>query len=137
MRPDFGGPLGLSPGESFALPAVAFTATAGDLDDGANQLHRYQRRYVVPRTQSNDPLLVQFNSWYPFPGKMQVDDMKRCADVAARWARKCLCWMPVGSAVRIGAANWGLDGNPEEFPHGIQELAQYVREQRHEVRHLG
>jgi hypothetical protein len=70
MRPDFGGPLELPPGESFALPLVAFTATAGNLDDGANQLHRYQRRYVVPRTKTNDPLLVQFNSWYPFPGKM-------------------------------------------------------------------
>ena len=70
MRPDFGGPLELAPGESFALPPVAFTATAGNLDDGANQLHRYQRRYVVPRTKTNDPLLVQFNSWYPFPGKM-------------------------------------------------------------------
>jgi alpha-galactosidase len=107
---------------------VAFTATGEDLDDGANQLHRYQRRYVVPRTKSNDPLLVQFNSWYPFPGKPQVDDMKRCADVAARlgaeafvmdagwfsskdWSRELGDWMP----------------NSQEFPHGIQELAQYVR----------
>ena len=74
MRPDFGGPLALSPGESFTLPAVAFTATAGDIDDGANQLHRYQRQFVVPQHPTNDPLLVQFNSWYPFPGK---DDGRR------------------------------------------------------------
>jgi alpha-galactosidase len=128
MRPDFGGPLELSPGESFALPPVAFTDTAGNLDDGANQLHRYQRRYVVPRTKTNDPLLVQFNSWYPFPGKMLVEDMKRCADLAAR----------LGAEVFVLDAGWfsGKDWsrelgdwthNPDEFPHGIQELSQYVR----------
>ena len=107
MRPDFGGPLELSPGESFALPAVAFTATGGNLDDGANQLHRYQRRYVVPRTKTNDPLLVQFNSWYPFPGKMQVDDMKRCADVAARLGAEVFV-LDAGLVQQqeLGAANW-------------------------------
>jgi alpha-galactosidase len=128
MRPDFGGPLGLSPGESFTLPAVAFTATAGDLDDGANQLHRYQRQFVVPRTPSNDPLLVQFNSWYPFPGKMLVDDMKRCADVAAKLGAEAF----VLDAGWFSGTNWGRElgdwtSNPQEFPHGIEELAQYVR----------
>lgn len=128
MRPDFGGPLELSPGESFALPPVAFTATGGNLDDGANQLHRYQRRYVVPRTKTNDPLLVQFNSWYPFPGKLQVEDMKRCADVAARMGAEVF----VLDAGWFSGKNWSRElgdwtPNPQEFPHGIQELAQYVR----------
>ncbi len=128
MRPDFGGPLLLSPGESFAVPAVAFTATAGDLDDGANQLHRYQRRYVAPRTKANDPLLVQFNSWYPFPGKMLVDDMKRCADVAARLGAEVF----VLDAGWFSGKNWGRElgdwtENRDEYPHGIQELSQYVR----------
>ena len=128
MRPDFGGPLGLSPGESFALPSVAFTATGGDLDDGANQLHRYQRRYVVPRTKTNDPLLVQFNSWYPFGDKLQVDDLKRCADVAARLGAEVF----VMDAGWFSGKNWEHElgdwtENPQEFPHGIQELAQYVR----------
>jgi alpha-galactosidase len=128
MRPDFGGPLELSPGESFALPTVAFTATAGDLDDGANQLHRYQRRYVVPRTKTNDPLLVQFNSWYPFPGKMLVEDMKRCADVAARLGAEVF----VLDAGWFSSKDWSRElgdwtENREEYPHGIQELSQYVR----------
>jgi alpha-galactosidase len=128
MRPDFGGPLGLSPGESFALPSVAFTATVGDLDDGANQMHRYQRRYVVPRTKTNDPLLVQFNSWYPFGDKLQVEDLKRCADVAARLGAEVF----VMDAGWFSGKNWEHElgdwtENPQEFPHGIQELAQYVR----------
>ena len=50
VRFDSGGCLTLAPGQRFELPAVAFTATKGDLDDAANQLHRYQREYVMPRT---------------------------------------------------------------------------------------
>ena len=130
MRPDFGGPLELLPGEAFVLPEVAFTATAGNLDDGANQLHRYQRRYVVPRTKTNDPLLVQFNSWYPFSGKPMVDDMKRCAEVAARLGVEVF----VLDAGWFSGKNWGRElgdwtPNPQEFPHGIQELSNYVRSQ--------
>jgi alpha-galactosidase len=128
MRPDFGGPLALPPRESFALPAVAFTASAGDLDDGANQLHRYQRQFVVPRTPTNDPLLVQFNSWYPFPGKMTAEDMKRCADVAAKLGAEVF----VLDAGWFSGKNWSRElgdwtPNAEEYPHGIEELAQYVR----------
>ena len=128
MRPDFGGPLELLPGESFALPAVAFTATSGDLDDGANQLHRYQRRYVVPRPETNDPLLVQYNTWYPFGDKLVLDDLKRCVDAAARLGAEVF----VVDAGWFSSKNWEHElgdwkENPEEFPHGLQELSQYVR----------
>lgn len=128
MRADFGGPLALSPGESFALPAVALTATAGDLDDGANQLHRYQRQFVIPRSPTNDPLLVQFNSWYPFPGKMTITDMKRCADVAAKLGAEVF----VLDAGWFSGKNWSRElgdwtPNMEEYPRGIEELAPYVR----------
>src|SRR5438067_1979102 len=40
---DFEGALALAPGASRNLPEVAFTASAGDLDEAANQMHRYQR----------------------------------------------------------------------------------------------
>ncbi len=128
MRQDFGGPLALSPGESFTLPPVAFTATPGDLDEGANQLHRYQRQFVVPRTPANDPLLVQFNSWYPFPGKMTVAEMKRCADVAAKLGAEVF----VLDAGWFSGKNWSRElgdwtPNMEQYPHGIEELAQYVK----------
>jgi alpha-galactosidase len=127
MLPDFSGPLALYPQESFALPAVAFTATAGDLDEGANQLHRYQRQFVVPRTPTNDPLLVQFNSWYPFPGKMTVEEMKRCAEVAAKLGSEVF----VLDAGWFSGKNWSRElgdwtPNAEEYPRGIQELAEYV-----------
>jgi alpha-galactosidase len=128
MRPDFGGPLALAPRESFPSPAVAFTATGGDLDDGANRLHRYQREFVIPRTPTNNPLLVQFNSWYPFPGKMTVAEMKRCADAAAGLGAEVF----VLDAGWFSSKNWSRElgdwtPNPQEYPHGIEELAQYVR----------
>lgn len=128
MRVDFGGPLTLDPHESFLLPSVAFTATAGSLDNGANQLHRYQRDFVVPRSRTNDPLLVQFNSWYPFPGKMSVEEMKRCADVAARLGAEVF----VLDAGWFSSKNWSRElgdwtPNRAEFPNGMTELADYVR----------
>lgn len=128
MRFDFDGPLQLAVGQSFEIPLVAFTATSGDMDDGANQLHRFQRQYVVPRTPTNNPLLVQFNSWYPFPGEMNVEQMKRCVDVAG----------PLGAEVFVLDAGWfssknwsrelgDWNVNPGAFPDGMEELARYVR----------
>lgn len=51
----YGGPALLAPGAPLSLPALAFTASTGDLDDIANQLHRHQRRYVVPRVTAKLP----------------------------------------------------------------------------------
>lgn len=128
MRFDSGQALALPPGQSLLLPQAAFTASAGDLDAAANQLHRYQRTYVIPRIRANDPLLVQFNSWYPSPGKMTVEQMRRCADIAAE----------VGAEVFVLDAGWfnkrnwsrelgDWEADPVAFPNGIQELARQVR----------
>ncbi len=128
MRFDYGGALRLEPSQSFSFPEVAFTSSAGDLDTAANQLHRYQQQYVIPRNPVNDPLLVQFNSWYPFPGKMTVSEMKRCADLAAQ----------IGAEVYVLDAGWynktdwstelgDYQADREAFPNGIHELANHVR----------
>jgi galactosylceramidase len=124
VRFDFGGSLTLAPGHSYAAPPVAFTATAGDLDDAANQLHRYQRRFVAAHPPGNGPLLVQFNSWYPFPGKLTIADMKRCLDVAAE----------LGAEVFVLDAGWfnkidwsgelgDWQADPVAFPNGLKELS--------------
>ena len=125
---DFEGALALRSGASRALPEVAFTATSGDLDDAANQMHRYQRQYVFPRTPTNDPLLVQFNSWYPFPGKMTVQQMKDCADVAAEMGSEVF----VLDAGWYNKKNWSSELGDYEadrvaYPNGIEELSRHVR----------
>ena len=128
MRFDGGGPVELEPGRTLELPAVAFTASAGDLDDAANQLHRYQRRFVLPRTPANDPLLVQFNSWYPFPGKLTAAEMKRCAEIAAKLGAEVF----VLDSGWYNKENWSRElgdyrPEPAKFPNGLQELARHVR----------
>jgi alpha-galactosidase len=127
MRFDFGGALALRPGESFTLPLAAFTASAGDLDDAANQLHRFQRQYVIPRTPTNDPLLVQFNSWYPFPGKPTVDQMKIYVDLVAQLGAEVF----VHDSGWYNKKDWSRElgdyvVNPAAYPKGLEELAQYV-----------
>jgi alpha-galactosidase len=127
IRFDFGGALTLPPGRSFETPPVAFTASTGDLDEAANHLHRYQREFIAARTPTNDPLLVQFNSWYPFQGKMTVGDMKRCADVAAELGAEVF----VLDAGWFNKTNWSAElgdwqADPVAFPNGLKELADHA-----------
>ena len=128
LRSDFGGPLALEPGRTFDFPRTSFSASTGDLDDASNNLHRYQRTYVFPRIASNDPPLVQFNSWYPFPGKLSVADLKRCADVAAELGAEVFVldagWFNKKDWSRE-LGDWQVDG--AAFPRGLQELSEYVR----------
>jgi alpha-galactosidase len=128
MRFDSGGVLTLAPGRRFELPAVAMTASAGSLDDAANHLHRYQREFVIASNPANQPPLVQFNSWYPFQGKLTIADTKRLADVAAG----------IGAEVFVLDAGWynqkdwsrelgDYKADPVGFPGGLAELGDYVR----------
>ena len=132
MRFDANGPLVLPPGGAFTLPMVAFTASAGDLDEAANQLHRFQHDFVFARTAANQPPLVQFNSWYPFPGPGTAADMKRCALVAA----------DLGTDVFVLDASWFSDDEKNWWanvgdwqpkasflPNGLGDLSQYVHAQ--------
>ena len=125
---DFEGPLTLAAKSERTLAEVAFTATRGTLDDAANQLHRYQRKFVYPKIAANDPLLVQFNSWYPFPGRMTVDEMKRCADIAAELGAEVF----VLDAGWYNKKNWSNELGDYQvdrvaFPKGLEELSKHVR----------
>ena len=129
MRFDANGPLVLPPGGAFTTPLVSFTSSAGDLDETANQLHRFQRDFVFARSAANQPPLVQFNSWYPFPGPGTVAEMKRCADVAAA----------LGAEVFVLDGSWFSDDEKDPLanvgdwepktsfrPNGLEELSEYV-----------
>ena len=129
LRPDGGGPLLLAPGTSFALPRLALTASSGDLDDVANQMHRYQRTYVSAPAPGNRPLLVQFNTWYPFGQDVDITKAKQAADAAAA----------IGAEVYIVDSGWYVDQDwvlelgdyqvsARKFPNGLEELSRYVRD---------
>src|SRR4051812_36120553 len=129
MRFDSGGPLTLPPGGAIDLPAVAFTATGGDLDDAANQLHRYQRRHVMLQAPGDGLPRVQFNTWYPYSDKLRPMELMRTVDVAAALG----CEVFVLDAGWFVGENWERelgDWKPAEnvFPGGLSAFAQYVRE---------
>lgn len=128
IRHDGGAPLSLAPGASFVMPRLALTASAGDLDDAANQMHRYQRSYVSPPAPGNRPLLVQFNTWYPFGQDVDVERAKQAADAAA----------VIGAEAYVIDSGWYVDRDwvlelgdyqvsRRKFPHGLEELADHVR----------
>jgi alpha-galactosidase len=127
---DADGPLTLAPHASRVLPEVAFTATAGSLDDAANQLHRYQNRYVIPTVATNNPLLVQFNSWYPFPGNPTTEAMKNYVSLAAKIGAEAF----VLDSGWYNKKDWSTElgdyqVNRNAFPNGLEELAKHVRAQ--------
>lgn len=127
VRHDLGGALTLAPGSSFDLPRAAFTASDGDLDDAANQMHRYQREYLFPRSTTNSPLLVQFNTWYPIGEKVSIETAKRYADAAAEIGTEAF----VVDSGWYSRADWtkelgDYEVNTEKFPRGLEELSDYV-----------
>ena len=131
-----GTPL-LAPGESLRLPAVAFTAGTGDLDDAANRCTATSAASSFPRTPTNDPLLVQFNSWYPFPGKMTVAEMKRSAEIAAEIGAEVFVLDAGWYNRRTGAANSATTRRTARpSPTASRNWPSRARA-RHEVRHLG
>ena len=128
IRHDGGGPLALAPGASFTTPRLALTASAGDLDDAANQMHRYQREWVSPPAPGNRPLLVHFNTWYPYGQDIDVERAKQAADVAAT----------LGAEAYVIDSGWYVDKDwvtelgdwqvsRRKFPRGVEELADHVR----------
>ncbi len=127
MHFDTGGVLTLAAGQRFELPGAAMTATSGDMDDAANQLHRYQRRFVVPAQPANRPPLVQFNTWYAYGEKLHLPELKRAVDAAAE----------VGAEVFVVDSGWysaqgwvrslgDYEVDPAVFPGGIGEFSAYV-----------
>ncbi|NUO62783.1 MAG: hypothetical protein HOQ12_04985 [Gemmatimonadaceae bacterium] len=128
LRHDAGGPLSLAPGASFTTPRLALTAAAGDLDDAENQMHRWQRSYVMPPSPGNRPLLVHFNTWYPYGQDVDLAKAKAAADVAATLGLEAYVidsgWY-VDSDWVMELGDWKV--SRRKFPHGLEELADYVR----------
>ena len=129
MHNDFGGPLTLAPGDTIALPRVVFTATIGNMDDAANQMHRYQRNFLVPRVKTNQPPMVQFNTWFPLGPKVDITNTIQAADGAAAAGAEVY----VLDSGWYGSGDWertlgDYEPDPRKFPRGLEELANHVHQ---------
>ncbi len=127
--PDAGLRHVLAPGESRELPEALVVRVAGDLDLATQRLHDIRRRLQVGDISA---IPVQFNSWYPYPGDPNVEDLKRLA-VTAR---------ELGCEVFVLDGGWHINENdtargdpwqstgdwlpnPRLFPNGLEELSEF------------
>lgn len=128
MRFDVGGPAPLAPGATIEIPMVAFTASTGDLDDIANQLKRYQRKYVIPTSPINDPLITQYNSFISLGRSPHINELKHFVDLAADIGLEAFgpdaSWAIKTKEGKTLYGEWIED--PVGFPNGLKELADYV-----------
>ena len=131
--PDAGFQTELRPGEAFALPSAVMLRVKGDLNAATQKLHDFRRGMQ----EAGRPLIpVQFNSWYPFPGKPQVDDLLTLLPAARDLG--CEVFVLDGGWYDNAAATpqddpWELTGDwlvhRGMFPNGLQELSTACRAQ--------
>jgi len=131
MRFDRREALTLTPAATFQTPEVAFTLGSDNLDKVANNLHHYQREYVIPGIQTNTPLLVEYNTWFAAPNKVYVNEIKRLVDSAA--ALGCEAFVLDAGWYNEQEKDWSAElGNwyptKSSFPNGLEELVNYVHQ---------
>ena len=107
----------LLPGETFEVPTVFVGCYQGDIDDGANQLHRWIEAHLRPPVHDERfPLLVN-NSW---GSGMAVDEMlaMKMIDDSAGLGLE-LFHIDAGWFRAVG--DWRVD--EKKFPHGLAPVA--------------
>jgi alpha-galactosidase len=107
----------LLPGETFEAPTVFVGCYQGDVDDGANQLHRWIEAHLLPPVHDERyPLLVN-NSW---GSGMAVDESlaKKMIDDSAELGLE-LFHIDAGWFRAVG--DWRAD--EKKFPHGLAAVA--------------
>ncbi|MGQ9698014.1 MAG: alpha-galactosidase [Armatimonadota bacterium] len=111
----------LHAGEVLQVPTVFIGAYRGEVDDGANRLHRYVERHIRPPVRDRSyPLLVN-NSW---GSGMAVDEAlaRRMIDDAAELGLE-LYHVDAGWYRTVG--DWHTD--LAKFPKGLEATAEYAK----------
>lgn len=110
----------LADGERFVTPTVFVGCYRGDVDDGANRLHRFVAAHLRPPvSDARYPLIVN-NSW---GGGMAVDEalaQRMINDSAALGVE--LFHIDAGWFRAVG--DWHPD--PAKFPHGLAPVSDYA-----------
>lgn len=120
--------LTLLPGKEVEMPEVAISGGYHSIDVAANNLHRYQREYLMNVPKTNDPMLVQFNSWFPLQIDVTAENLRPYVDAAADLGLEVFTidagWF-VKNTFEREVGDWKT--NLKKFPKGVGETADYVR----------
>ena len=107
----------LSPRETFEAPTVFVGCYQGDVDDGANQLHRWIEAHLLPPVHDQRyPLLVN-NSW----GSGMAVDEKLALKMIDDSAELGLELFHIDAGWFRAVGDWRAD--EKKFPHGLAPVA--------------
>ena len=117
----------LSAGGTLRLPTVLFGRFTGGLNAATQRLHDWRRAH---RPDPERPILVQFNSWYPYLGEPTEDAMLPLVPVAKRLG--CEVFVVDAGWFRTdegdSAENWesrtgDWRTSRTRFPNGLREIS--------------
>src|ERR1051326_4798870 len=110
----------LLPGETFETPSVFIGCYQGDVDNGANQFHRWIESHLRPPVHDDRyPLLVN-NSW----GSGMAVDEKLARKMIDDSADLGLELFHIDAGWFRGVGEWFPD--EKKFPHGLAAVADYA-----------
>lgn len=119
----------LKPGEAFETPAVYAGYSAEGFSAMSHRLHQLQRRYLMPKTLSDKPLKVLYNSWYATYFDVRCEQQKKLAEKAAQAGVELFVvddgWFLGREDDTRALGDWTPD--PEKFPNGLNELIDHVK----------
>jgi hypothetical protein len=110
----------LAPGETFETPPVFLGCYTGDVDDGANRLHRWVEKALRPPVHdARYPLLVN-NSW----GSGMAVDETLARRMIEETAELGLELFHIDAGWFRGVGDW--HPHPAKFPDGLAPIADYA-----------
>ncbi|MDR2901478.1 MAG: alpha-galactosidase [Treponema sp.] len=124
---DFDFEMKLEARQSFQSPIFYIGFTDGGFGEMSRIMHNFVRDHIMPKCE---PRPVLYNSWEATAFNVQVDEQKKLADRVARIGCELFVvddgWFGERHSDKAGLGDWQV--NPQKFPKGLGELADYVTE---------
>jgi len=118
----------LEGGSVFTTPVFVAGYTDGGFGEASRNLHRYQRRHVLPHAMASQPRPVLYNSWEATGFDVTEANQRRLAERAAEVGVELFVmddgWFGAREDDRAGLGDWVV--NPRKFPNGLKPLIEHV-----------
>lgn len=125
---DFDFSYTLKPGEEFDAPSV-YCGYAKGYADMSNQMSAYAVEHILPKSFSNKPLPVLYNSWEATWFNVSCEAQQKLAEIAADIGCELFVmddgWFGQRKDDHAGLGDWYV--NKEKFPNGLKPLIDKVK----------